>query len=83
MYHTNPTGYFNIPEPSLDEPEPVIVGYCSKCKGEIYQCDPKIFEDGKRMCKDCYESRVEELLRDSPAILAACLGIRYEEGVIG
>lgn len=22
MYPTNPTGYFNIPEPSLDEPKP-------------------------------------------------------------
>lgn len=80
MYPTNQTGYFNIPEPSLDEPTHLSVGCCSKCKGEIYQGEPKIFEDGKRMCKDCYERRIEALLRVSPAIVAACLGIEYEEG---
>lgn len=80
MYPTNPTGYFNIPEPSLDPPDPIIVCYCSKCKSEIYQGEPTAFEDGKRMCKDCYERRVKELLRNSPAIVAECLGMRYEEG---
>lgn len=81
MYHTNPTGYFNIPEPPLEPPEPVIVGYCSKCKGEIYQDEPMVYEDGKRMCVDCFRNRVQELLGDSPAIVADCLGMRYEEVV--
>ena len=43
MYPTNPTGYFNIPEPSLEPSDPVIVGFCSKCKGELYQYDPTVF----------------------------------------
>ena len=67
MYPTNPTGYFNIPEPSLEPPDPVIIGYCSKCKGELYQDDPTVYEDGKRMCVDCFRERVEQLLRNSPA----------------
>lgn len=80
-YPTNPTGYFNIPEPSLEPPDPVIIGYCSKCKGELYQDEPAVCEDGKRMCVDCFQYRVEQLLRNSPAIVADCLGMRYEEGI--
>lgn len=79
MYSTNPTGYFNVLEPSLDEPEPVIVGYCSKCKTEIYKDEPTVYEDGKRMCMGCFRERVEGILRYSPAIMADCLGMRYEE----
>lgn len=78
-YPTNPTGYFNIPERPLEPPDPAIVGYCSKCKGEIYQYEPTVFEDGKRMCIDCYHRKVEDLLRTSPAIVAECLGMRFEE----
>lgn len=79
MYPTNPTGYFNIPEPFLDPPAPVIIGHCKKCGGEISQGEPTVFEDGKRMCVDCFRERVEEILKDSPAIVAECLGMRYEE----
>lgn len=70
---------YNCPELPLEPPDPIIVGYCSKCKGEIYQDEPTIIEDGKRMCVDCFQSRVEGILKDSPAILADCLGMRYEE----
>lgn len=80
-YSTNPTGYFNIPEPSLEPPDPVIIGYCSKCKGELYQDEPTVYEDGKRMCVDCFRERVEQLLRNSPAIVADCLGMRYKEEI--
>jgi len=80
-YPTNPTGYFNIPEPSLEPPDPVIIGYCSKCKGELYQDEPTVYEDGKRMCVDCFRERVEQLLRNSPAIVADCLGMRYKEEI--
>lgn len=80
-YYTNAAGRrLWLPEPSLDEPEPVIVGYCSKCKAEIYKDEPTVYEDGKRMCVDCFRERVEEILRYSPAIVADCLGMRYEEG---
>lgn len=71
---------YNYPEPPLDESEPVIVGYCSKCKGELYQGEPTVYEDGKTMCVGCFRERVEEILRYSPAIVADCLGMRYEEG---
>lgn len=73
---------YNCPEPSLDPPDPCISGYCSKCGGEIYQDEPTVCEDGKRMCVDCFRSRVEEILKDNPAIVAECLGMRYEEGEI-
>ena len=81
MYPTNPTGYFNDPEPPLEPADPVIIGYCSKCKGELYQDEPTVYEDGKRMCIDCFRERVEQLLRNSPAIVADCLGMRYEEEI--
>lgn len=71
---------YNCPEQSLDPPDPEIVGYCSKCKGEIYQDEPTVYEDGKRMCVDCFRSRVEKILKDSPAIVADYLGMRYEGG---
>lgn len=80
-YPINPTGYFNILEQSLEPSDPVIVGFCSKCKGELYQYGPTVFEDGKRMCVNCFRDRVEQLLRNSPAIVAECLGMRYEEGI--
>lgn len=50
MPSANPTGYFNAPEPPLEPADPVIIGYCSKCKGELYQDEPTVYEDGKRMC---------------------------------
>lgn len=81
MHPTNPTGYFNAPEPPLEPADPVIIGYCSKCKGELYQDEPTVYEDGKRMCIDCFRERVEQLLRNSPAIVADCLGMRYEEEI--
>lgn len=81
-YQTNPTGCFNIQEPSLEPPDPVIVGHCDKCGGEIYQYEPTVYEDGKRMCVDCFRARVGEILKDSPAIVADCLGMRYKEGAI-
>ena len=81
MHPTNPTGYFNVPEPPLEPADPVIFGYCSKCKGELYQDEPTVYEDGKRMCIDCFRERVEQLLRNSPAIVADCLGMRYEEEI--
>lgn len=70
---------YNCPEPSLDPPDPCIIGYCNKCGSEIYQDEPTVCEDGKRMCVDCFRARVEEILKDSPAIVAECLGMRYEE----
>lgn len=70
---------YNCPELPIDPPDPVIAGRCDKCGGEIYQCEPTICEDGKRMCIDCFRERVETILRDSPAIVADCLGMRYEE----
>ena len=79
MCPTNPTGYFNSPEPSLEPSDLVIVGYCSKCKGELYQYEPTVYEDGKQMCVDCFRAPVEELLKDSPSLVADCLGMRYEE----
>lgn len=82
MYSTNPTGCFNIPDQPLEPPDPVIIGYCYKCKCEIYQDEPTAFEDGRRMCVDCFRARVEEILKDSPAVVADCLGMRYEEGEI-
>lgn len=73
---------YNCPEPSLEPPAPVIVGQCDKCGGEIYQDEPTVFEDGKQMCVDCFRERIEEILKYSPAIVADCLGMRYEEGGI-
>lgn len=72
----------NYLEPSTNPLDFVIIGYCSKCKGEIYQDEPTVFEDGKGMCIDCFRARVEGILKDSPAIVAECLGMRYEEGEI-
>lgn len=72
----------NCPEPSLEPPDSVIIGHCDKCSGEIYQDDPTVYEDGKQLCVDCFRARVEELLKDSPDIVADCLGMRYEEGRI-
>nr|DAI38517.1 MAG TPA: hypothetical protein [Caudoviricetes sp.] len=33
------------------------------------------------MCANCFQDRVKELLRVSPAIVADCLGMRYEEAI--
>lgn len=55
--------------------------YCSKCGAEQYETDPIILEDGRRMCANCFQDRVKELLRVSPAIVADCLGMRYEEAI--
>lgn len=73
---------YNCPEPSLDPPDPCISGYCDKCDGEIYQDEPSVYEDGERMCVNCFRGRVYELLEGSPDVVADCLGMRYEEGVI-
>ena len=73
---------YNCPELPLDQPDPDIVCRCDKCKGDIYQDEPTVFEDGNRMCVDCFRERVEEILKDSPAIVAECLGMEYKDGVI-
>lgn len=73
---------YNCPEPSLDPPDPCISGYCNKCGGEIYLDEITVYDDGKRMCYCCFLERVGEILKDSPAIVAECLGMRYEEGEI-
>lgn len=73
---------YNCPEPSLNPPDPVITGHCDKCGGEIYQDEPTVYEGGKRMCVDCFRERVKEILKDSPVIVAECLGMRYKEGEI-
>lgn len=78
-YVTNQTGCLNIKEPPLEPPDPVILGLCAKCGGELYQGEHTVLEDGKRMCLDCFARRVNSLLRISPAIVADCLGMRYEE----
>lgn len=80
--HLSEINAYNCPEPSLGPPDPVIVGKCDKCGGEIYQDEPTVDEDGKQMCVDCFHARVEELLKDSPAIVADCLGMRFKEGEI-
>lgn len=72
-------GYYDCPEPSLDPPDGYIVGYCCKCGGEIYYGEPTVLEDGTRMCVDCFQDYVKEILRDSPDIMADYLGMKYEE----
>lgn len=70
---------YNCPEPSPEPPDPVIIGHCDKCGGEIFQDEPTVIEDGERMCVDCFRERVEKILKDSPAIVAECLGMKFEE----
>lgn len=53
--------------------------YCKRCGHEIYHGGPTVTEDGERMHDDCFEEYVKDLLKTSPAILAECLGMRYEE----
>ncbi|WP_160665004.1 hypothetical protein [Colidextribacter sp. OB.20] len=52
MHPTNPTGYFNAPEPPLDEPEPVWDELCQVCG-----CRLNIF-DPAPLCGVC--ARIEE-----------------------
>lgn len=40
MYPTNPTGYFNIPEPSLNEPTSAWDGLCQVCGCRLNIYDP-------------------------------------------
>ena len=40
MCPTNPTGYFNISEPALDEPTPVWDGFCPDCGCRLNMFDP-------------------------------------------
>lgn len=40
MHPTNPTGYFNIPEPPLEPPEYDGPHYCERCERPLDTDDP-------------------------------------------
>lgn len=40
MNRYNPTGYFNIPEPALEPPDPIGPGYCPICGAKLDLFDP-------------------------------------------
>lgn len=68
-----------IRDPLRDIQQEKPVCHCKRCGQEIYHDCPVVTEDGGRMHMDCFEEYVEELLKTSPAIVADCLGMRYEE----
>lgn len=70
-----------IKDPLRDIQQEAPTCCCKRCGQEIYHDCPIVTEDGDRMHMDCFEEYVNELLRTSPAIVADCLGMRYEEGM--
>lgn len=72
---------FLIKSPARDMQLEPATCYCKRCGQEIYHDGPVVTEDGRRMHMDCFEEYVAELLRTSPAIVAECLGMRYEEEI--
>lgn len=67
-----------IKDPFRDVQQEKHACNCIRCGQEIYHDGPIVTEDGRRMHMDCFEEYVAELLRTSPAIVAECLGMRYE-----
>lgn len=53
-------------------------GFCKRCGGEIYH-EATITEDGGRMHLECFDEYIEELLTTNRALVAECMGMRYEE----
>lgn len=41
----------HYPEPILEPPEPVIIGYCPVCGGELYEGDTAWHKDGDIVCE--------------------------------
>ena len=70
-------GYFDWPEPSLDEPE-AAPRRCGKC-GAGFDLGESLYWDGEaRFCEECFKEWAMELLDTSPVILAQRMGFDVE-----
>lgn len=67
----------DIPEPSLNPPEPEIVGYCPVCGEEIYKGNKVRFDNGVKIHPECILSYItEEFSNDFMADI-----VGYTEGI--
>lgn len=62
----------NIPEPPLDPPEDVIVGYCAYCGGEIYDGETVYRIDGGLIHEDCLYDFAKEYFADCKEEVEDC-----------
>lgn len=64
------------PDMTAPEPDdPVVVCQCTKCRQDVY-LQEYTFEDdpGSRLCRECFESLIEQRMRDDLPLLAMELG---------
>lgn len=65
--------------PPLADPQAdVPVGWCQRCKGEVYSGEAMFRWEKQRICADCFKSAVMGLLDDAPLELAGELSVEYE-----
>lgn len=56
--------FYGFPEPPLDPPEDVVVGYCACCGDEIYEGDDVYEIDGDLIHDDCLREYAEKFFSD-------------------
>ena len=65
--------------PLRDRQGEKAVLYCAACGGEVYRGEPVFDWEGRRLCVDCFKTRVDAWLESSPVQVAAALGFDCEQ----
>ena len=69
----------DIPEPSMEPPEPKVIDHCAYCGDEIYSGNPVYLCDEGMVHVDCALGHIEQAM--SLGEIAALCGYRY--GIAG
>lgn len=67
-------------KPALrDEQAHTPVCLCERCQGEVW-CGEKLYKwEGRRLCPDCFQEKIEHWVHLRPQQVAAALNIEMEE----
>lgn len=67
-------------KPALrDEQLEAPVCLCERCRGEVY-CGEMLYKyEGRRICPDCFQEKIEHWVHVRPQQVAAALGVDTEE----
>lgn len=66
--------FYRVPEPSLEPPEPKIVGTCECCRDDICEGDEIVEFEGAQYHKDCFEDAAVSILHDRYGAMAMVAG---------
>lgn len=60
---------------ALEPEDPVVACECTKCRQDVYMGE-RTFEDGlgNKLCKECFEERIQQQMRDNLSLFAMELG---------